>query len=103
MIDRCQTCYRLWKNCFCKRPTPGRDPEKRANVNIVDIVKAQLKNVKVDQDGLDLLKVNLRKDPNKSRLVVRVVSEIGVDLPGDAAESMIVGVADAIQGGTEGN
>ena len=56
----------------------------------MNIAKSAVSNVKIDQEGLDLLRVNLRKDPKKSRVVVRLTSEIGIDLPGDQLENLLV-------------
>lgn len=64
-------------------------------------------NVKIDQEGLDLFKatLNLRKDPNKSRLILTgtATSEVGIDLPGDTFEDMIANGFEAATGGTLGN
>ena len=59
-------------------------------MNIVNIAKSAIGQVKIDQKGLDLLRVNLRKDNERSRAVLRVTSEIGIDLPGDQLEHLLV-------------
>lgn len=59
-------------------------------MNLVNIAKSAIGNVKIDQEGLDLLRVNLRKDSERSRAVLRVTSEIGIDLPGDQLEHLLV-------------
>lgn len=59
-------------------------------MNIVNIAKSAIGQVKIDQEGLDLLRVNLRKDSERSRAVLRVTSEIGIDLPGDQLEHLLV-------------
>jgi hypothetical protein len=71
----------------------------------MDNLKEQAKKVKFDNEGLDLLRVNLRKDPDplKSRAILRLSSEIGVDLPGDAAENFLVMVVGSIAGTDSGN
>lgn len=63
------------------------------NQILVKIQTALKNNVKIDQEGLDLFKatLNLRKDPNRSRLVLTgtATSEVGIDLPGDTFEDMV--------------
>lgn len=59
-------------------------------MNIVNIAKSAIGQVKIDQEGLDLLRVNLCKDSERSRAVLRVTSEIGIDLPGDQLEHLLV-------------
>lgn len=69
---------------------------------VVAAVKDAAKSVKLDQEGLDLLRVNLRKDPTRSRAILRLSSEIGIDLPGDQLENLIVlGVNAAFPGTRE--
>lgn len=70
---------------------------------ITDFIKKATTNVKIDNDGLDLLRVNLRKDATKSRAVLRITSEIGIDLPGDAAEDALILVANAFLPKPSGN
>lgn len=36
-----------------------------------------------------MLRVNLRKDPSKSRVILRLSSEVGIDLPGDQIENLL--------------
>lgn len=59
-------------------------------MNIINLAKSAIGQVKIDQEGLDLLRVNLRKDSERSRAVLRVTSEIGIDLPGDQLEHLLV-------------
>lgn len=59
-------------------------------MNIVNLAKSAVSQVKIDQEGLDLLRVNLRKDSTKSRAILRLSSEIGIDLPGDQLEHLLV-------------
>ena len=58
--------------------------------NFMDKVKEEAAKVKMDNEGLDLIRVNVRKDDKKSRVVVRASSEFGIDLPGDQAENFVV-------------
>lgn len=76
---------------------------------ILGTIKNALKNnMKIDQEGLDLFKatLNLRKDPERSRLVLTgtATSEVGIDLPGDTFEDMLAQGFEAATGdGTLGN
>jgi hypothetical protein len=67
---------------------------------LMDKAKAALSSVKLDNDGLDLFRVNLRKDPNKSRALLRISTEIGIDLPGDMMEDTLVMIVSALTSGT---
>lgn len=73
-------------------------------MNIADKLKTALKTVKIDQEGLNLITVNLRNDPDRSRLVLTATSEVGINLPGDTMEQMLVTGFDVLTGdGTLGN
>lgn len=65
---------------------------------ITDKLKAAVGQVKIDNEGLDLVRINLRKDTKKSRAILRVTSELGIDLPGDAAENFLVLLVGALTG-----
>ena len=58
-------------------------------MSIVNLTKKAVSQVKIDQEGLDVLRVNLRKDPSKSRVILRLSSEVGIDLPGDQIENLL--------------
>lgn len=67
-------------------------------MGLIDIAKKHIKDVKLDQENLDLLNLNVRKDQAKSRLVVTVTSELGVDFPGDTVENVIATIANTALG-----
>lgn len=54
--------------------------------NTMDQLKAKFKDVKFGYEGID---IQIRKDPNASRLLVSANVVGSVDLPGDTLEDMI--------------
>ena len=73
-------------------------------MSLIDKAKEALKTCKIDQEGLNILTVNLRHDPERSRLVVTQTSEVGINLPGDTMEQMLAnGFTMATGDGTLGN
>lgn len=66
-------------------------------MSLIDTVKNKLKEVKIDQEGLTLLKLDLRADTERSRAILTATSEVGIDLPGDS-EASLVSLYDLITG-----
>ena len=63
----------------------------------------KVKGVKLDQEGLDILNVNARKDSERSRVNVTVTTELGIDFPGDTIENVLSMGFAAFKSGALGN
>lgn len=71
---------------------------------LMDTIKKSLKDVKLDQEELHLLTVAVRHDAERSRLVLKATSEVGLNLPGDTMEAMVANLFGIATGdGVAGN
>lgn len=60
------------------------------------------KNVKLDQENLDLFNLRISKDPDRSRLIVEMTSQLGVDFEGDTIENVLATLSGLFLSGNSG-
>lgn len=58
--------------------------------NFIQAAKQHLKDVRIDNEDLTVFSLDIIKDPRRSRVVVKIESEIGIDFPGDLVEDALV-------------
>lgn len=73
--------------------------------NIKKTVSEKFADVKIDNEGLDLITVKISKDPDpkRSRAIVTTTNQIGLDFPGDSIENALVMGFGMLTGGELGN